>query len=132
MHNFNHVLLKTLACVKHFISRCTLKSYAYHVSTRKPCIALDSWDIDLFGPPPSVLPNQQHPTANNRPIEIHFFAKVSFSVGNSPDVSSFVIAHVSWFKPHPDRQLIGKPAEVWCNSLYELFGDHSFIPIEYK
>ena len=99
-----------------------------HVSTRNPCIALGSWNIDLFGPPPSVLPNQQHPTANNRPIEIHFFAKVSFSVGNSPDVSSFVIAHVSWFKPHPDRQPIGKPAKVWCNSLYELFGNHS---IEY-
>ena len=36
---------------------------------------------------------------------------------------------VAWFKPHPSQFEIGKPAQVWCEQLFESAGLHSFLPI---
>ena len=114
----------------HKYSSCTLKSYVYHTSHASPCVAFTTWNINVFGPSPTVLPNPDHPCANILPVDILYFAKVNMYIKNSSDVSSFVIARVSWYQPHPHRQLIGKPAEVWYNGLYEPFGIHSFLPLD--
>ena len=39
---------------------------------------------------------------------------------------TFAVA--SWFLPHPNRYKLGKPANIWCKSVFEVGGDHSFVP----
>ena len=55
--------------------------------------------------------------------------KTFYTINNS--TVSVVYAYVSWFFPHPDRFVVGKPAELWCRSQYEVFGLHSFLPINH-
>lgn len=117
----------TICSTFHKYTSCTLKSYMYHMQFRKPCVAFASWNVDLFGPSPTPLPNQNHPSANKRPVNIHYIAKVN--VYTNEIVSSFTVAYVSWPQPHPNREVLGKPAEVWCYNLCESFGIHSFLPI---
>ena len=45
-------------------------------------------------------------------------------------LSSRLFAYVSWLFPHPHRYFLGKPAELWCNGMYETFGLHSFVQLE--
>ncbi len=112
---------------------CVIGWHMYYTSrsTSNSCVALALWDVNFFGTPPTPLPNQNHPSANNRPVDVDYFAKVNVYIGDSFDSISFVVAHVSWYQPQPNRQLIGKPAEVWCISFYESFGMYSYLPVEY-
>ena len=66
-------------------------------------IALALWDINVFGPPPSRLPQ---PVVSNcdehlRPIEIEYFACVTYTVNE---------------------------AEPYSSEIFEISGPHSFIP----
>ena len=83
-------------------------------------------DEDLFGYPPTPLPDCTLPTSNTRPVSIRYFMKVSFTVNM---ITSFVFARVSWLHPHPDSYIFGKPVELWCHNLFESFGLHSFVPV---
>lgn len=87
-----------------------------------------TWDSDIFGRPPTMLPNSEHPSAHLRPVKIHHFIKATVEHVTK---STLVLAQVSWYCPHPNRDIIGKPAEVWCPNLYETFGIHSFLPLKY-
>ena len=53
-----------------------------------------------------------HPASKLRAAKLHFFAKVSFNVGE--EVSYMIVAAISFFCPHPNQYLLGKPAEVCC------------------
>ena len=44
-------------------------------------------------------------------------------MSNSVHAMCFVV--VAWFKPHPSQFEIGKPAQVWCEQLFESAGLHS-------
>lgn len=114
----------------HKYQSCKIKMYNYQASISKPCIAFASWNTDLFGPPPSILPNSSHPLANNRPVNIYYFAKVNAYLRGSSEVSSKIIAYVDWPKPHPNRTRIGRPVEIWCHNLNECFGMHTFLPLD--
>jgi len=98
--------------------------------SKVPVVVLASWDESLYGSTPTPLPSSSllPPTSILRPVNVHYFMKVSFSVCTSS--SSFFVAHVSWFSPHPDRHALGKPVELWCPSLFESFGLQSFVPIK--
>lgn len=112
-------------------SSVTLGSSTYHSTGKnsvKPCIAMASWDSELFGRSTS-LPDLELPMANVRPVNILYFAKASFQHDTNSD--TLVLACVSWYTPHPNRHIIGKPAEVWCPDLNEPFGTHSFLPLRY-
>ena len=78
------------------------KTIGYSSSRQKassPCIAIAEWDSDFYGPPPTTLADPTHPASKFRPVKIHHFAKVSISVGEQ--VKYLVVAHVSWYYPHP-------------------------------
>lgn len=96
-------------------------------STQKPYIALALWDESLFGTPLTQLPDNESATANERPVNIHYYLKATFSNTND---KSLVLAYVSWPYPHPDRNKIGKPAQLWCSNMNESFGVHSFLPLK--
>ena len=68
---------------------CTLNSYTYRTS-HKSCVAFASWKVDLFGPSPSTLPDQDHPNVNEWPIDISYFSKVKVYVCNSSDASTSI------------------------------------------
>ena len=96
--------------------------------TKTPVVVQASWDTTLYGDPPTTLPCSLIPS-NIRPVNIHYFMKVFFSISGS--TFSVLFASVSWFYLHPDRYALGKPAELWYRSLYEAFGLHSFVPIDH-
>ena len=100
-------------------------------SSQKRYIVMASWDKSgLFGPPPTALPNSDSPSANNRPVNIHYYIKATFT-GYELPASSLILAHVSWFYPHPNRCAIGNPAQLWCSNMFESFGMHSFLPLDH-
>lgn len=95
-------------------------------------ISLALWDVDMFGRARSRLPQPDIQDKNEhvRPIEIHYFASISYvysHVGAEVNGSE-VFAVASWFSPHPNRYMLGKPADIWCKSIYEISGPHSFVP----
>lgn len=93
-------------------------------------ISLAQWNVNMFGTPPSCLPQPTIPVANGdehiRPVEVHYFANIPYSHGK--DSSSETFAAVSWFAPHPNRYEIGKPVDIWCKSVFEVNGPHAFVP----
>lgn len=93
---------------------------------RSPCIVQVQWNEDYYGNPPTELPEPSEPRSNIRPVRLHNYLKVNYSVNSEP--SSLILAFVSWMKPHQLRYHIGKPAELWRDR-FEVFGMHSFIPI---
>ena len=92
-------------------------------------VVLATWDEKLYGSPSTELPTLSllPPPSILRPVNIMYFMKVYFSIGATN--SSIVLAHISWFSPHPDRHALGKPAELWCASLFESFGLKSYLPV---
>ena len=66
-----------------------------------------------------------------RPVKIYYYAKVSFNTNLELQVQNLVIAVVSWFSQHPDYSVVGKPVEVWCNSIYESTGLLKFFPLNF-
>jgi len=44
--------------------------------------------------------------------------------------TAMAFATVLWLLPHPHRYSIGKPAELWHNSLYERSGFYKFLPVD--
>ena len=41
-----------------------------------------------------------------------------------------LFAYVLWYQPHPDKERLGKPLQVWYNNIYQTEGPSSFIPIQ--
>ena len=102
-------------------------------STAKPYVILASWNESYYGSPPTTLPEVTSQACyNERPVNVHHYMTISctFSSAERQDCHQFwTLAFVSWFEPHPLRYKIGKPAELWCRTLFESFGIHSFVPL---
>lgn len=94
-----------------------------------PCIVFCEWDTDLYGTTPTTtLIEPDHPDSKFRPVKVHYFAKVSFTVGEQMEY--LVVAFVSWYSPHPNQHILGKPAQVWCYDIFEPSGVHSYLPVD--
>ena len=94
---------------------------------RHPFIVQALWNEDLYGTPPTTLPEPHQPNSHFRPVYVHYFVKAFFVVDDVQ--SSLILVYVSWLFPHPQRYALGKPCEIWCNAMYESFGVHSFVPL---
>ena len=57
----------------------------------KPVVAMALWEEDLYGHPPTPLPD---PNSNIRPVNVHHYAKVIYSVDGVP--THDILAFVSW------------------------------------
>ena len=97
--------------------------------TKVPSVVLASWDTQLYGMPPTPLPYATSVALNMRPVDVHYFMKVFFTLEDS--TFSLLFAHASWFYPRPDCHAFGKPVELWCHKLHEPFGLHSFLPLDH-
>lgn len=113
------------------------KVYKSFEIENSPFIALAHWDETLYGSSPTPLPNGIHPDSKHRPVKIHYFVKATFSKFTAADSdqgpvsTSLLLAYVSWYFPHEDQQIIGKPAQVWCRNFFEVSGPHSFVPVDH-
>ena len=133
----------TISSVYKEYSSITLNGLVYRSSflrnhTRnlcKPYVVFISWDQSYYGLPPTMLPDAAtHLNSNERPVDVHHYVTVTctFSTSREHDShQSWTLARVSWFSPHPSRYMIGKPAELWCSTLFETFGMHSYIPLDH-
>ena len=99
-----------------------------YLSSESPCIAMAEWDVHLYGTPPSSLNDPGTSSKFFRPVRIKHFAKVSVTVEDR--VEQFVLARVEWYQPHPCRNKLGKPAQVWCHDLFEHEGLYSFLSLD--
>ena len=91
--------------------------------------ALVEWNMDLFGSPPSPLPDSDHPNSKFRPVKLLHYIRTSISCRSSEHASKFLMAVVSWCMPHPNKGDIGNPAQIWSKDLYECDGVHTFVPL---
>lgn len=111
----------------------SLKGKVFHSSGKKskPVIAMAKWDQDLYGLPPTPLPQSNSlvdTTDYVRPVDIKFYASITYTTES--ESKQLFVAFVSWFFPHPERFSLGKPAEIWCKSMFESYGTSSFVPVE--
>jgi hypothetical protein len=105
------------------------KVFSFAGKRAKPSVAMALWEEDLYGKPPTSLVDPYKPNVNIRPVNVHHYAKISYSVDDTN--TSDVLALVSWFFPHPHRYNLGKPVELWCKSIFEPVNCMcSFVPIK--
>ena len=65
----------------------------------------------------------------SRPVQIQYFFKHSFKLDNDTFVSQVFVV-VKWLQVHPQRHIMGKPAEIWCDNLYEDKSENKIAPVE--
>ena len=93
------------------------------------------WDQEVFGSQPTLTADELlDPCAKSWPMKITHFIKVSFNVAMETSIFThdhLLVAVVEWFKPHPSKNEIGKPAQVWNHNQYENGGLISFVPVRF-
>ena len=98
--------------------------------TSTSSLAIATWDNSLFGASSSPLtPNLFVTTTFSRAVQINFFCK-SFVEINEENKLHLLVS-LSWLKPHPKSAELGKPTTAWFYDLFELYGVHSLIPVQF-
>lgn len=130
INGINSALIKVNSIfMKYFTLTMKGKTFFSTGKRTKPVIAMGLWDEGMYGKPPTTLPGPHDLNDNIRPINVHYYAKVLYSIADSP--RDIILAFVSWFFPHPHRYSMGKPTELWCNSMFESLNySCSFIPLQ--
>ena len=112
-------------------SSVVVKGKTFSSSGKKttPVVAMALWDERIYGKQPTPLPDPYEQHSNICPVNVHYYAKVTYTVD---DVISYdILAFVSWFFPHPQRYALGKPMELWCRSIFEPVNySCSFVPLQ--
>ena len=93
-------------------------------------IAIAEWNDTLFGPQPTPPPDPAHPDSRFRPVKVSHYIRVSFTI-KEKNQDHLLLAVVSWFLPHPNRNDMGKPVQVWQHNQFECGGITSFLPVQY-
>ena len=45
-------------------------------------------------------------------------------------LTQHLIAYVTWYEPHPNRNNLGQPLEVWYKDIFQTTGASSYVPIQ--
>ena len=137
-HNFVTLLFQRLhpqtqnmLVISVFTKYSSLEIRGKRYNANQASIYMVKWDQTLF---------QQQPNIMEEALQIHFDLTVDqqestilvkchstlLKVHSSP--VKLVFARVSWYYPHTNRYMLGKPVQVWC----PMFEDHfvyNFVPI---
>ena len=87
-------------------------------------VAMAEWDDSVFGAQPTPYSDMLHPSARYRPVRITHYIRVTFCIGDESE-AHLLVAVAAWFLPHPSRNAIGKPAQVWQSDQFECGGNIS-------
>jgi len=91
-------------------------------------IAIAVWDNVLFGSSPT-MPCTPTSVAVFRTVRIDAFCKHVVEVHG--EYKTHLLVSLSWFRRHPKNTEFGKPTTVWYHDLFELYGIHSIIPVQF-
>lgn len=119
------ICVNSIACK---YSSLSVSGKTYSAIRRNTCIALATWDTNLF----SDMPGDSVSGSDYaRPVLVNHFVKISYSgdTRGEHNIHTAMFARVSWFCQHPSKHYLGKPAEIWCSTIFEPFGIHSYIPL---
>lgn len=103
------------------------------VSARKSHsrIAMFRWDKELFGE--RTLQHSAWVTASDAdiicPANVERIWQVAYRCSTASEFCTMLLMQVSWHMQHPALSDLGKPAQIWCNNLYDPSGMHAFVPI---
>ena len=98
--------------------------------TSTSSLAIATWDNSLFGGSSSPLtPNLFVTTTFSRAVQINFFCKSFVEINEENKIH--LLVSLSWLKPHPKSAELGKPTTAWFYDLFELYGVHSLIPVQF-
>ena len=98
-----------------------LKGKRYNSSDKqeqKPCIMQAKWLTDIYGIPPTSLPEAYQSDSNYRPVKIHYLN--NYTLHSQPFSSYF--ACVSWPKPDPHRYKLGIPVKLGVTTCMKHLG----------
>ena len=95
--------------------------------TASSSVAMAIWDTSVFGSS-SSMPNTSS-LRIHRAVRINSFYKHATILEGKN--MSHVLVSLSWFKYHPKHSEIGKPVYVWCYDMFESFGVHSVVPVQF-
>ena len=63
-------------------------------------------------------------TSEQHPVRINFFARHTAIVDGCR--KTYLLFSASWFKPHRDKDILGKPVTVWECDIFEISGVDCF------
>ena len=111
---------------------CRGKRYDCRQATSRglSSVALCEWDSTLFDSPPTPLPDAAHPQSKFRPVKIRYFIKASIAIEEN-GYDHLLLAVVLWYLPHPNKDIVGKPTQIWHHNKFEAGNLYSFVPVEY-
>ena len=111
---------------------CRGKHYGCNQATSRglPSVAMCEWDSTLFDSPPTPLSDSAHPDSKFRPVKIKHFIKASMVVEENK-YDYLLLAVVLWYLPHPNKDVVGKPTQIWHHNKFEAGNFYSFVPVEY-
>ena len=56
---------------------------------------------------------------------------LSFHLSDEKGDDHLLLAVVAWFLPHPLKNQIGRPAQIWQHNQFKCGGVVSFLPVQY-
>ena len=115
-------------------STLLLQGKPFNCISRKKGIIADlyvmaEWDSVLHGSFLTQFEDSNHPNSKIRPAKIHYFITQSIKSEND-EIVDCTFAYVSWCLPHENKNIMGKPVEIWHHNLFERAGTHSFVPLK--
>lgn len=112
-------------CHTHCYRSLTVNGDKLSAHKRHSSIVMLKWDTELYGEVPSPIPTSL--------TILNSITRLACSVHiNGVDLSEIhtvLLARVSWYFPHPTFFSYGRPEQLGCNDLFEVFGVHSFVPL---
>ena len=72
----------------------------------------------------TVMAHPDCTTSEQRPVRINFFARHTAIMDGCR--KTFLLFSASWFKPHRDKDILGKPVTVWECDIFEISGVDCF------
>lgn len=116
------------SCFQQYSSaKINSKQFGTHKTrTASSSLAMAIWDSNYFSLSPT-MPSTS--TTVVRPVRINSFCKHSLLIDGQNITHLLVL--LSWFRYHPKNNDFGKPTTVWYHDLFESFGIHSLIPVQF-
>ena len=100
--------------------------------TASSSIAIAIWDNNVFGSSP-IMPTSSTSLSEmstiSRAVRISSFCEHNVIIDGH--IKSHLLVSLLWFKYHPKHSEFGKPTTVWYYDLFESFGTHSLIPVQF-
>lgn len=114
------------SCFQQYLSaKLNSKQLGTHKTrTASSSVAMAVWDSNYCSSP--TMPSISTSMTVVRPVRIN-----SFCTHSDGQTKTHLLVSLSWFRYHGKNSDFGKPTTVWYHDLFESFGIHSLIPVQF-